>query len=139
MGDKMPQAVLTDGCKSMNKALETIMPEVPHRICSWHLMKNAKTNGIKKEARTELSKLLYRYFNECEWEENWNKMVAEHNLLDNSWIQSQYHNRKQWAETFLRHHFFAGHTSTIRCESINSFFKKKFGIQLTVVDVFQIL
>ncbi|XP_062103286.1 protein FAR1-RELATED SEQUENCE 5-like [Humulus lupulus] len=31
MGGKMTSAVLTDGCKAMNKALDNIMPGVPHR------------------------------------------------------------------------------------------------------------
>ena len=39
MGGKMPSSVLTDGCKAMMKALDNIMPGVPHRICSLHILK----------------------------------------------------------------------------------------------------
>ncbi|KAL3521819.1 hypothetical protein ACH5RR_014653 [Cinchona calisaya] len=41
---KKPISVLTDADLAMRKAITNILPESSQRLCSWHLVENAKTN-----------------------------------------------------------------------------------------------
>ncbi|XP_062119083.1 protein FAR1-RELATED SEQUENCE 5-like [Humulus lupulus] len=93
MGGKMPSAVLTDCCKAMNKALDNIMPDVPHRICSW-------------------------YYKEEEWEDNWKVTVNKYRLTRNALVEAQYGKRKQWTYTFLRGIYFGGATTIVLNQTI---------------------
>ncbi|XP_062094091.1 protein FAR1-RELATED SEQUENCE 5-like [Humulus lupulus] len=112
MGGKMPSAVLTDGCKAMNKALDNIMPGVPHRICSWHILKNAMHHVHNISFHQELKKFIFRYYKEEEWEDNWKVTVNKYRLTGNAWVEAQYGTRKQWADTFLHGIYFGGATAT---------------------------
>ncbi|XP_062100398.1 protein FAR1-RELATED SEQUENCE 5-like [Humulus lupulus] len=124
MGGKMPSAVLTDGCKAMNKALDNIMPSVPHCICSWHILKNAMHHVHNIAFHQELKFFIFRYYKEEEWEGNWKVIVNKYRLTGNAFVEAQYGTRKQWADTFLRGIYFGGVTATGRCESMNSFLKR---------------
>ncbi|XP_060963254.1 protein FAR1-RELATED SEQUENCE 5-like [Cannabis sativa] len=108
MEGKMPKTVLTDGCLSMKKALNKVMPETVHRICSWHLLKNAIFHIHKTGFTKEFKKLIFRYYSNSEWEDNWKKLKDAYNLSNNIWFNEQYAMRHKWADTFLRGHFFGG-------------------------------
>ncbi|OMP06267.1 Zinc finger, PMZ-type [Corchorus olitorius] len=41
MSGKRPKSVCTDGCQSMRAAIRTVLPGVPHRLCAWHVARNA--------------------------------------------------------------------------------------------------
>ena len=61
MKDKLPETILTDGCRSMNKAIEDLMPSVVHRTCSWHILNNAIKHVHKEGFVGELRNLIKRY------------------------------------------------------------------------------
>lgn len=44
MGGKAPMSVITDGDMAMRNAIRTIFPNAQHRLCAWHLIRNATTN-----------------------------------------------------------------------------------------------
>ncbi|KAK6267500.1 hypothetical protein QUC31_011660 [Theobroma cacao] len=44
MMNKKPISVVIDGDRAMRKALEMVFPGVRHRLCSWHLARNAQAN-----------------------------------------------------------------------------------------------
>ncbi|KAL2926721.1 Protein FAR1-RELATED SEQUENCE 5, partial [Bienertia sinuspersici] len=39
-----PKGILTDQCKAIAKAVETVFVGVPHRLCLWHILQNASRN-----------------------------------------------------------------------------------------------
>ncbi|KAL4394065.1 hypothetical protein AHAS_Ahas02G0114700 [Arachis hypogaea] len=41
MGNKHPTAVVTDGDLAMRGAIREVMPNATHRLCAWHLHRNA--------------------------------------------------------------------------------------------------
>ncbi|KAI8572537.1 hypothetical protein RHMOL_Rhmol01G0207200 [Rhododendron molle] len=44
MDHKKLVSVMTDGDKAMRRAIKTVFPDVNHRLCIWHLKKNAVSN-----------------------------------------------------------------------------------------------
>ncbi|RYR08241.1 hypothetical protein Ahy_B05g075816 [Arachis hypogaea] len=41
IGNKQPIAVVTDGDLAMREAIKEVLPNVAHRLCAWHLYRNA--------------------------------------------------------------------------------------------------
>lgn len=41
MGNKHPNIVVTDGDGVMREAIKQVFPNATHRLCAWHLQKNA--------------------------------------------------------------------------------------------------
>ncbi|KAL4316188.1 hypothetical protein AHAS_Ahas15G0260100 [Arachis hypogaea] len=41
MGNKQPIAVVTDGDLAMREAIKEVLPNAAHRLCAWHLYRNA--------------------------------------------------------------------------------------------------
>ncbi|MED6188371.1 hypothetical protein PIB30_116966 [Stylosanthes scabra] len=44
MGGKVPLSVITDGDPAMRIAIQRVFPNAHHRLCAWHLLRNATTN-----------------------------------------------------------------------------------------------
>ncbi|RYR68376.1 hypothetical protein Ahy_A03g014874 [Arachis hypogaea] len=44
MNGKRPDAVITDGAKAMKLAIEKVFSDAHHRLCRWHLLRNATAN-----------------------------------------------------------------------------------------------
>ncbi|KAL5547093.1 hypothetical protein UlMin_006780 [Ulmus minor] len=124
MKDKLPETILTDGCRSMNKAIEDLMPSVVHRTCSWHILNNAIKHVHEEGFVGELRNLIKRYYLVDEFDLCWNKMLLDYNAENNEWAKALYSSRHQWADTHLRGSYFGGSTATNRCESMNAFLKR---------------
>ncbi|CAL2278225.1 unnamed protein product [Prunus armeniaca] len=44
MKDKKPISILTDDDEAMRKAIDDVFPMSNHRLCSWHVSRNAQNN-----------------------------------------------------------------------------------------------
>ncbi|XP_038698084.1 putative protein FAR1-RELATED SEQUENCE 10 [Tripterygium wilfordii] len=44
MGNKAPKTIFTDQDQAMSNAIEKVFPNTRHRLCEWHIAKNATTN-----------------------------------------------------------------------------------------------
>ncbi|KAE8673172.1 hypothetical protein F3Y22_tig00111810pilonHSYRG00273 [Hibiscus syriacus] len=44
MMNKSPISVVTDGDRAMQRAIKSVIPYAKHRLCSWHLSRNAQAN-----------------------------------------------------------------------------------------------
>ena len=44
MKGKSPKLVITDGDLSMKNAIQRVFPDAKHRLCGWHLIRNATSN-----------------------------------------------------------------------------------------------
>ncbi|KHN13123.1 Protein FAR1-RELATED SEQUENCE 5 [Glycine soja] len=77
MKGKTPSSIITDGYLAMRNAITRIMLGVFHRLCAWHLLRNALSHVRDKQVLKWLKK---------EFEEKWKEMVATFELEDNTWI-----------------------------------------------------
>ncbi|XP_057730232.1 protein FAR1-RELATED SEQUENCE 5-like [Arachis stenosperma] len=121
--NKHPSLVITDGDNAMKSAIEEVFPNATHRLCAWHLYKNAVSHIKDPKFREEFKKCLYAKFECDEFEEYWHDMVKRFNLVGNDWVEKQYRRKEQWATAYLSSKFCAGFRTTSRCEGINSFIK----------------
>ncbi|KAE8727267.1 hypothetical protein F3Y22_tig00005659pilonHSYRG00014 [Hibiscus syriacus] len=44
MMNKSPISVVTDGDRAMQRAIKSVIPYAKHRLCSWHISRNAQAN-----------------------------------------------------------------------------------------------
>ncbi|XP_027172026.1 protein FAR1-RELATED SEQUENCE 5-like [Coffea eugenioides] len=121
-GGKKPISIITDGDPAMKKAIKNIIPEARHRLCSWHLQRNAKYNANKAFMK-RFSSCMHNNWSPQRFEREWEKAVIECGIKDSEWVKSVYKKRDKWATAYLRDHFFAGMKSTQRCEKMNDVLK----------------
>ncbi|RVW18027.1 Protein FAR1-related sequence 5 [Vitis vinifera] len=114
MMNKRPISVVTDGDKAMRKAIKKVLPDTCHRLCSWHLQRNAFTNVHIKDFSSIFARCMFMRGNEEEFEKVWHEMVANLGLNENRWVTEIYGKRKRWAEAYLRGNFFGGMRTTQR-------------------------
>lgn len=69
MKGKHPKAVMTDGDRAMREAIKHVFPNSTHRLCSWHLNKNAGENVKSTEFLECFKKAMYKNFTKDEFEE----------------------------------------------------------------------
>ncbi|XP_038697766.1 protein FAR1-RELATED SEQUENCE 5-like [Tripterygium wilfordii] len=127
MGNRAPKTIFTDQAQAMASAIRIVFPNAYHRLCTWHIAKNAATNIPhlygKPEFKKYFSRLLHGCENDMEFETTWGKMVQEWNLADNKWLCRLYDLRLKWSPAFSRDIFSAGIRSTQRSESTNNVFQ----------------
>ncbi|XP_057757406.1 protein FAR1-RELATED SEQUENCE 5-like [Arachis stenosperma] len=58
MMNKHPSLVITDGDNAMKSVTEEVFPNATHRLCAWHLYKNAVSHIKDPEFREEIKKCL---------------------------------------------------------------------------------
>lgn len=71
---EQPISVVTDDDLAMCNAIRNIFPHARHRLCSWHLERNAAKNVHRPEFVSDFTKLMQM---ECEVEE-FESLWAEH-------------------------------------------------------------
>ncbi|XP_027081557.1 protein FAR1-RELATED SEQUENCE 5-like isoform X1 [Coffea eugenioides] len=121
---KAPVSVITDGDKAIEEAIQKTFPTSQHRICRWHLFKDAVSSaGDSSSFGPEFKKCMEENWNPEEFEVAWIKLVEKYGLQGHPWFEETYSRRTKWAEAYLREHFFAGLTS-IRGHGMNTYFTR---------------
>ncbi|XP_071919015.1 protein FAR1-RELATED SEQUENCE 5-like [Coffea arabica] len=124
MGGRKPKAVITDGDKAMRRAINNVFPDARHRLCSWHLMKNAEAKAKSNVFKSMFGRMMKKAYPIGDLEEEWFAVVGKCGLRQNKWVEKIFEMRLLWAESLLRDTFFAGMRSTQRCEQMNAFLKQ---------------
>lgn len=132
---KKPLTVITDGDNAMRHAIGVVMTGVVHRLCSWHIEQNIIKNIKDVRFLQTMQRLMKRLLSPIQFEKEWEKKISELRLGENDWVQSLFDKRASWAETYLRSNFFAGMTTTQRCEGMNALLKKKVGVRMKLYDL----
>jgi len=120
MSGKSPTVVITDGDLSMKNAIKQVFPNAYHRLCVWHLIRNASSNIGDPAFVNEFRKCMLGDYEIGEFSKKWAETVDSFGLHDNNWIKETYMKRKAWATAHIRGHFFAGFRTTSRCEWLHS-------------------
>ncbi|XP_028117258.1 protein FAR1-RELATED SEQUENCE 5-like [Camellia sinensis] len=121
-GNKAPVSVLTDGDKAMREAIRRVFPDAKHRLCNWHLGKNAVSNVHISGFAHAFKQCMDMETDETKFEHGWTTMVEKFGLQTNSWVLETYEKRHMWTKAYMRGHFFAGMKSTQRSECMTAYF-----------------
>lgn len=89
--NKMPIFMVVDGDQAMSKAIKKVIPEAHHRLCFWHLQRNAQFNVRNKPNFTKIfTKCIFEFlipkqFNKLCW-----NIVEVESLQNNDWVNKIY-------------------------------------------------
>jgi hypothetical protein len=134
MNNKSPVSVVTDGDRAMRNAINTVFPNANHRLCSWHLARNAKQHINNSAALQAFHKLMNDIQTRDQFEEKWNSMIEDFHLQQNEWLRKMHTDRAMWAEAYLRGKFWAELRSTQRCEAMHANMKRSLKEKGSLVD-----
>jgi hypothetical protein len=134
MDGKAPVSVITDGDLSMRNAIRSVFPHAHHRLCAWHLARNASSNIKNPKFVPKFKRCMFGDFDIEEFESRWENLVAEFELENNKWIHELYQKRNQWSTAHIRGTFYAGFRTTSRCEGLHSEFGKYVTVLSNLVD-----
>ncbi|KAL6124995.1 hypothetical protein ACLB2K_077503 [Fragaria x ananassa] len=135
MKGKIPKTVLTDSDEAMRKAIEIVMPEARHRLCIWHIGKNAFTHLKFEEKLKAFNRSVRKHQTAEQFERLWQEMIDEHDLHDDIWMGNMYEKRDKFCQAFFGDIFMAGMRSTQRCEGMNKEFKRVLGKGKSLVEL----
>ncbi|XP_059306539.1 protein FAR1-RELATED SEQUENCE 5-like [Lycium ferocissimum] len=124
MSANKPQTFMTDQDPAIAAAVSLVMPHTYHRLCVWHLEKNAfkHLNHIFRANASfprDFSKLLYDYEYEEDFLSAWQEMLEKYDLESNCWLKNTFAIREKWSMTYGRNTFSGGMRSTQLSESFN--------------------
>ncbi|BFG39185.1 hypothetical protein CerSpe_254590 [Prunus speciosa] len=126
MGYKQPKTIFTDVGNAMANAIAVMLRETRHRLCIWHISKNATqyigSHYSNHEFKEHFNKCFHDCLTEAEFESTWNDLIRKFNLESNSWLQELYSLREKWCPAFSLDTFTANIRSSNRGESITSTF-----------------
>jgi len=124
MGDKQPKTIFTDQDAAMAKAIADVMPKTSHRLCLWHISKNAPSRLGDLKSDRKFRSLLNQCMSGCDSEEKfentWAEMINEYKLQDHKWLKSMYKIRHKWSTAYSKSVFSADIKSSQRSENTNS-------------------
>ncbi|KAJ1442767.1 Zinc finger, PMZ-type [Sesbania bispinosa] len=75
MKGKEPIFVITDGDMAMRNAIRKVFPDSPHRLCVWHLIRNATSNVANTDFTSSFSQCLFNDWDVSKFELFWDDMV----------------------------------------------------------------
>ncbi|PNX80761.1 hypothetical protein L195_g036772 [Trifolium pratense] len=134
MYGKHPKAVITDGDLSMREAIRVVFPNTRHRLCAWHLHKNACQHVKDTNFLAQFKSLMYYHYTPETFESEWKRVVDSYGVSNNPWVQKTYELKRMWASAYMRDHFLCGVRTTSICEGVNSFIKKYVQHKNSIVD-----
>ncbi|XP_020417986.1 protein FAR1-RELATED SEQUENCE 5 [Prunus persica] len=124
MKDKKPISILTDGDEAMRKAIDDVFPMSNHRLCSWHVSRNAQNNLKDDELLRNFQACIWEPFALDEFEKKWEVLRERASTpKQKEWLEMMYAKRDAWPESCLRGQFFGGMCTTQRVESMNKYVK----------------
>lgn len=134
MGGKSPTSVITDGDLAMRKAIGKVFPKCHHRLCAWHLLRNASTNVNNNQFVLKFRNCMLGDYDVGEFKRKWDMMVTEFGLENHKWVKEMYDKRHMWATAHIRGKFFAGFRTTSRCEGLHAQFGRYVNYQNNLLD-----
>uniref|UniRef100_A0ACD5XCJ2 Uncharacterized protein n=1 Tax=Avena sativa TaxID=4498 RepID=A0ACD5XCJ2_AVESA len=135
MYQKRPKSVITDADAAMIRAIRNVLPDVWHRICTWHIEKNMSKH-LSPKSLPEFRSLLYYTTTESKFEEGWHAYVRKWQTnKTKTWLRRMYKKKRMWAGAYLADGFWLGMKSNQRSESLNSCLHLHLDYGMTLVDL----
>ena len=139
---KRPKTIFTDQDPKMAKALNEVMPNTYHGLCTWHIMQNGikHLGNLMKDGSSFLQVFktcMFEFNDEIEFEKIWEDMIDTYAIHDCSWLDSIYKLKRKWVKCYMKNEFTLGVQSTKLRESLNGDLKNYLKSNLDVVEFFE--
>ncbi|XP_057755621.1 protein FAR1-RELATED SEQUENCE 5-like [Arachis stenosperma] len=129
MRGKTPTSIITDGAMAIRNAVRDVFPEVKHRLCAWHLIRNATSNVGNPSFTSKFRKIMTGDYEIPVFKRKWVQLIEEFGIEDKPWVINMYKEKHMWAIAYLREKFFAGFRTTSRCEGLHSVVGRYVGLR----------
>ena len=106
MLNKSPISFVIDGDRAMQRAIKTVFPTTRHRLCTWHLPRNAKANILDVLFVEAFNRCMNSWWTRKEFDREWNDMVRHFNVENHPWVIEKDRTRDMWAQAYITGHFF---------------------------------
>ncbi|RYR13608.1 hypothetical protein Ahy_B04g070513 isoform D [Arachis hypogaea] len=120
MKGKTPTSIITDGAMAIRNAVREVFFEVRHRLCDWHLIRNATSNVENPSFTFKFRKIMLGDYEIFVFKRKWVQLIEEFGLEDKPWVNNMYEEKHMWATAYIRGKFFASFRTTSRCEGLHS-------------------
>ncbi|XP_057800171.1 protein FAR1-RELATED SEQUENCE 5-like [Salvia miltiorrhiza] len=126
-----PTMIITDQDLGMRAAIAKVLTSSRHRFCMWHItMKMVEKLSVPlrddPDFKLRFDEVVWSdAYEPCEFEDKWNALIEEFNLVGHKWFDEMFRLRSFWIPAFFRDlHMSALFRTTSLSESENSFFKR---------------
>ncbi|KAI8551016.1 hypothetical protein RHMOL_Rhmol06G0152000 [Rhododendron molle] len=141
LSGKKPITIFTDQDAAMAKAIKSVLPDVSHGLCTFHLNQNALKHlghlfNAESDFGKELNACIFGYEEPDELKKAWETLVQKYNLKDNTWMAKTWEIKEKWAHVYMKWSFTTGMRSTQLSESLNAKLKKCLKSDLNIVQFF---
>ena len=123
IGNRSPITIFTDQDQAISNAIEEVFLNTHHRLCLWHISKNAPSYFGELNSNSEFQSLWNKCQKYCdselEFQNTWDKMMHKFNLEDHHWLNMMYKIRHKWSTAFTKDSFTAEFKASSRSESTN--------------------
>ncbi|XP_074314807.1 protein FAR1-RELATED SEQUENCE 5-like [Silene latifolia] len=141
MGGCQPRIIITDQDKSMKSVVPEVFKESTHRLYMWHIMKKLREKVSyqlfqDEDFKTRLNRCVWNnQLEPDEFEEQWGKIMTDHQLVEHEWFSDLYDIREHWIPAYFKDVSMSGLMRvTSKSESENSFFDRFLTSHLTLVE-----
>ncbi|KAG5033596.1 hypothetical protein JHK87_008506 [Glycine soja] len=129
MSNLPPKVIITDQEQFLKEAVMGMFPDKRHCFCLSHILcKITKSLDYiidqNNNFMENFDKCIHHSCSDEQFDKRWWKLINRFELKDDEWVQSLFEDRKKWVPTYTRDISLAGLSTTIRSESISSFFDK---------------
>ncbi|KAJ1695496.1 hypothetical protein LUZ63_012195 [Rhynchospora breviuscula] len=136
-GGKKCITMFTDQDAAIASALEKIMPDTKHGLCTWHINKNcvkhlSKLNDEDNHITKKFNACLYKYEEEKKFEDAINFLMEQVDDEGKKWLDFIYKSKEKWMYCFMKDVYTLGIRSTQSSESFNSILKAYLNCKLDV-------
>ncbi|KAL4287344.1 hypothetical protein AHAS_Ahas19G0176800 [Arachis hypogaea] len=82
MKRKAPVSIITDGDRQIKSAIEQVFPKAHHRLCAWHLLRNAMSNIRKPKFTKMFRDCMLGDYEVGTFQRKWFEMVEKFGIAD---------------------------------------------------------
>ncbi|XP_050368937.1 protein FAR1-RELATED SEQUENCE 3-like [Argentina anserina] len=108
MEGKKPKTIFIDRCQAMANAIEKVFPESRHRLCLWHISKNATHNISCLLQKSDFGELFRKFLFGCvttdEFESTWNEIITKFTPSGSTWLETLYELRENGVHYSVKTH-----------------------------------
>ncbi|KAL4363388.1 hypothetical protein GQ457_04G026770 [Hibiscus cannabinus] len=101
MFNKAPISVVTDSDRAMQRAIKTVIPFARHRLCAWHLARNAQANIGDNKFTQAFSRCMSSWWTVEEFDLQWRALVQKFNVESHPWVVEKDRTTHMWAQAYL--------------------------------------